>query len=233
MVKDAKPTPRSSKSAKGPITKKSTGGAAVKKAAKAAKKMKEELNEAIGKDDIVVSELLEGMEGVEFERGELEELIWTFVSSDCSQEEVVMFLVENGLEIHDLSCDGESALVWAVDHAKFGAVEALLKVDADQSNEWDEVFKRALCFKNGSMVSLLLKYGADVNVDSDMEGTALYYAAVKAVCLNDLTCLKLFLEAGAKERLAEVEGRTFTSAWLTPTQYIQRDFGDVSKVYAV
>ena len=235
-MKGAKAAPKSVKSAKGTITKGKAagGGAAAREAASKkkadAKTMKEDLKERIQEDDVMM-DLLEEMGDVEFDEEELLQLICSVVENDCGDDEVVKFLVEKGLELDGRHCDGdESPLAWAVAYSKFNAVEALLRAGAEP---YEMVFRHALCNKPGNMVKLLIKYDADVNIDLDMDGTVLHYAAVKAVFLDDLTCLRLFLEAGAKERCVEVEGRTFTEA-LTPTQYIQRDLGeDGDKVGAV
>ena len=237
-MKGAKAAPKSVKSAEGTITKgkgKSTGGtAAAKKEAtkkevrRATEKMKKDLLEAIRTHEDgylvrVVENFCKENTDFEFEEEELHELIYIFIESDCEDVMVVKFLVNEGLE----SCEFgyETPLVSAIQAGKFGAVEALLKEITVHSHEWDNIFGEALCFKNGSMMELLIEYGADVNADSESEGTVLHRAAVKAVALDDLTCLKLFLEAGAKERM--VEGSDFVSIEaLTPTQYIQKEFGE-------
>lgn len=85
-------------------------------------------------------------------------------------------------------------------HGCLGAAEALLKAGAKPN---DSVFRQAL--RNGRMAKVLIENGADDNVGLKMDGNALHYAAVKAVVLDNLTCLKLFLEAGAKERFVEVK----------------------------
>ena len=80
---------------------------------------------------------------------------------------------------------------------------------------------------SGGAAGQMIEYGADTDsdTDSESEGTALHRAAVRAVARDDLSCLKIFLKAGARE---------VSKKALTPTQYIQKQFGgDASKVDAL
>lgn len=213
IMKTSKPASKSFKAA---------GGAAVRKK-KATKKEKNKLNKLFREG--IAEYYLKDFEHAQFEEGELEELLWTFIHADCGhEEEVVRFLAVKGLHIDGCRCETESPLVRAINVGKIRAVKALLKAGVEPNNPGDEVFYHAIAFKDGCMVQVLIEHGADVNVDSDLEGTALHYTAVKAVALDNLTCLKLFLEAGAKER--SVQGDTLVSnEELSPTQYIQKEFG--------
>lgn len=178
-------------------------------------------------------DLLEEMENFKFEGEELEGLIWTFVNSDYHDDEVVRFLVDKGLGVDQETCEDETPLARAIGHDYLRAARALLKAGATPNNSWNHVFSHALFSNNVSAVRLLIEYGADVNIGEDKyrHGTALHDAAFKAVEFDDLTCLKLFLEAGAKERAVNVEDEV-----QTPTQYIQKEYtygGKDDKVDAV
>lgn len=196
-----------------------------RKRAKVVKGMKKDLREGIKFGG--ASCLLEDWEDFEeeFDDEELEQFIWDFVESDCDEEDVVKFLVEQGLDLDNESCDDSTPLARAIGRSRFGAVDALLKAGASPTND-HYVFVEAACFLNGSMVRLLIKHGADVNASSERDGTALHMVATKAVALNDMTCLTLFLEAGAKERSAVGDGMELCfEEEMTPTQYIQKAHG--------
>lgn len=206
-----------------------------RKRVKVVKEMKKDFREGIqfGRASCLLGEW-EDFEDVEFDGEELEQLIWDFVENDCDEDDVVKFLIEKGLDLGDVSCDDETPLVRAVGRGKFGAVEALLKAGANPTNN-DHVFDNAACFANGSMVRLLIKYGADVNAGSEREGTILHMIASKAVAVNHMTCLTLVLEAGAKERLAVGDGiEDCFQEEMTPTQLIRKKHGgDAAKAEAL
>lgn len=113
------------------------------------------------------------------------------------------------------------------------AVKALLRAGYNINNPWDDYFVFACCDLDGRFMKLLIEHGYDVNIDSELEGTALHGVASKAVAVNDTTCLELFMKAGAKER--SVVGNTLVSEEeLTPTQYIKKDCeGDDAKAGAL
>ena len=110
---------------KGVITKKSSRGDAANNDAvkKATKKMKKALDEAIRahedgdeeETECLLKDIKEDAE-FDFKNEELDQLIYTFVESDCSDSDVVKFLVKQGLEIDDLiDCDfSATPLVMAV-----------------------------------------------------------------------------------------------------------------------
>lgn len=240
-MKGAKAAPKSVKSSKGTITKgkrKSTGGAASGAVKEATKKMKQVLCKEIraeynsGCDDFMHELLVkQGAEDAEFdfEQEELEELLWAFVKNGCCDDEVVKFLLEQGLELdHRQLYDDETPLGWARINGDKDVVEAVRKAIT-----WFINFDYAIRDNSVSSVNRVIEKSTDVNVvGSDCFATPLHYAAFKAVALDDLTCLKLLLEAGAKERLV-IDPEVSKEA-LTPTQFIQKRFGgEGDKVGAV
>lgn len=240
-MKGTQAAPKSVKSSKGTITKgkgkgKSSGGATKKIKEALDKEIRAECNSG-GELDFFMHECLAKDTEFDFEQEELQELLWTFVKNGCCDDQVVRFLLEQGLELLD---DGdETPLGWARTHKDKDVVRAVVKAFTRYNN-----FDYALGDNSVSKVNRLIENGANVNVGSDMFATALHHAAFNAVVSDDLTCLKLLLEAGAKERLAKDDhddeydyefSKMLTPAddklnlnevVLTPTQYIQRKFGN-------
>lgn len=163
----------------------------------------------------------------EFDQEELQEFLHTVFcdgyddSTSDETDEIIKCLVHKGLDFQKEGPHEEIPLVYAIKQGRLGVAETLLRAGATPNNVSDEVLEHAARFIDGSMVKLLIERGADVNIDSESEGTALHHIAVKAVALNDTRCLKLFMEAGAKERSA-----TNDRYELTPMEYIQKEYGE-------
>lgn len=185
-------------------------------------KVLEELESAI-EDGSVSYSIQDDFKDVQFDDLELKDLMWTFIESDCTEQHVIKFLMGKGLDIERGLRNGSIPLVYAVGRGKFGAVEALLQTGV--CTTYDDVFLNATRILNGKMVRLLVKYGADVNTTDDVYGTALHMVATKAVISDHMSCLTLFLEAGAKEVLAEVQLESGAET-VTPSQYIEKKFKD-------
>ena len=140
------------------------------------------------------------------------------MASSFGMCDVMMELIQHGVDCNQLTSSGKSALDLACEKGHEGAVELLLKNSADPSTHSvcinNEVngsrpsTMPTLCTAaksgNETVVKMLLKHGANVN-DSDKSGnTALHLAASNAV-------IQALLNAGANVNATNDNGETALS----------------------
>ena len=154
------------------------------------------------------------------------------MSVDNEKDKIIKSLVAKGLNIHDdndLSVWG-TPLIQAVKSERKSAVKAVLRAGARVDQPDHDVLIHAIkLHDDGRILRVLLKHlvnlnenredKIDINIESELWGTALHYAALYAVRHADCECLILLRSAGARERPAR---GLFLTKKLTPTQYIKR-----------
>lgn len=175
------------------------------------------------------------IETCKFDTGQLVRFLHTATETDdLFTFDAMETIVKKGIDLDEdfLNVTGGyefTPFVQAIINADYDVVEFLVKLGSPLNNDFREVLFHALWYNDkGRMVKLLIQYGADVNIDSDLEGTALHFAANRAVLYGDTTDLKLFLGAGARERSSNGDDWRYEGwsrkDYLTPTEYIQKTF---------
>lgn len=109
--------------------------------------------------------------------------------------EIVDKLIKAGADVDADDCHGETALTLAVKDGLLGIVDKLIEAGADNLSlfDCDDLLHRAIDDGCERQVLVLLRAGADVEIEESGEGTPLSYAAR----LGETSMVSLLLEYGA------------------------------------
>ena len=165
------------------------------------------------------------LENLKVEGEDMVGLLWSVVAccdpngdDNDAIDGMIQCLVDNGLYLNG-HCTDIKPLEKSLGDGNMVAVGALLRAGVNLNLYWDELCIHACGFKCGKMVKLLIEHGYDVNLDSEMEGTALHWVAFQSVLKDDTRILEMFMKAGAKERVV--------NGGLTPSQSIKEEVDEL------